>query len=479
MRREVLSWLVWGTLVLGCGGNRDDDGTNTDPVGTGRDPMPTRPGAPTSSTPDTRPALSSDGGSDSSVPFDGGPIGIDAARPKFAEPVPSAAATICVPGPLAPPSATVCALPDSLEPSSYAAPIVLTLEPTCGYVAGTIAAKDEDAYRVMVAKADPVLVELSYTANDRENLELDIDDKGGSIYTFGREPRTAPSELESTILYPKPGQPYDIRVQGSDLNGCQAYALRVDAHHCTDDFEDNDTDATASPLVLDSALKVELHATAHEKDLDFYELTTPKADPFLLRGSYTVGANETLAIRRIVTGPTGMSLVDAIANRTSATESFVHWVDSNAAGAKFHTEIWPSGSGCAPYTLTFDAAACTDTFEDNDSPTTAKVLPIGADTTATVISVDADHYDISALSNGGTCTISYTIADGVPQKLRVNVFSVTGDGVTNGLGGDGTGATKTMKLSWGARGTSRIQIEADVAGNCQPYTIRCDPTVTN
>lgn len=465
MRLQALSWLMLlGLAAVGCGGERDKDpiGTDPDPVGVGPGARPNLPGTTADAGPGAPPATSPG--------FDGG---IDAGTTPPV--VPSAAPDACVPGPLAPPPAIACVASNVAEPNSFAAPATLSLDPSCAAVTATTGTTDQDAYTFVATKSDPVLVELSYAATDSTDLYVEVVDANGKPTSFGdKTARSGPSEQISGAFEAVAGQAYNLRVNNRKLGMCQSYALRVDDKYCTDKFEDNDGEKTPTELTLDASGKVTVEGTIHQLDSDFFAIATPKADPFLITGTYTPPASDTLTIRRIVADASGKSVVDVVDGRKGPTGTFSHWVDSDAPGSPYRLWLWPDGSGCSPYSVQFDTAACTDAYEDNETLQTAAKLPLATDVQATVISSDSDYFEISDVGAGGSCTITYTIASGTSSTLRVNVYGFDGANVTNQLGGEGTGATKTMKLTWGNKTPARLGVDQDIKNSCQPYTIRCD-----
>jgi len=377
--------------------------------------------------------------------------------------------------PGAPPPAISCGTPDVAEPNSFAAPASLSLAPSCAALTATTGSSDEDAYRFVANKSDPVLIELSYAASDSTDLYVEVVDQAGKTTPLGdKTARSAPSEQISSAFKATAGQAYDLRVRSRKIGACQSYALRVDEKYCTDQYEDNDTEGTPAKLTLDANRKATVEGTIHELDNDFFQIVTPKADPFLITGTYTPPAGETLTIRRIVANESGKSVVDVVDGRQGPTGSFSHWVDSDVAGASFRLWLWPDGSGCSPYKVQFDAAACTDEFEDNETAQTATKLPLGSELKANVISSDSDYFEIGDVGAGGSCTVTYTIASGSSSKLRVNVFGFDGSNVTNAFGGEGSDATKAMRLTWGKQTPARLLVEQDIKNSCQAYTIRCD-----
>jgi hypothetical protein len=338
-------------------------------------------------------------------------------------------------------------------------------------ISALAADKDQDAYRFVAPKSDPVAIELSYTSDHRADLSIDVRDLEDRSVARVDDPRSGPTESIKKVIRAGAGASYDVRVDGANIGLCQAYNLRVDARYCTDELEDNDTEGTATKLGFDGAGKHTLSATAHQDDHDFYEYTTTKADPVRISGSYSANPGDDIVLRRII-GPTqGASAVDETGTRSGPMASFEHWMRSPAANTSFRIHIYPSGTGCAPYQLALDAVACTDAFEDNDDATLAAKLPLAENVAATAFYADPDFYDLSMLAGGGMCTVTYLVAAGTTQRLRADVFTATQGSITNGVG---TGAaTKTIVVSWPAAAVTHLSITADNDGVCQPYVVRC------
>lgn len=386
--------------------------------------------------------------------------------------LPSAAPDACVGGQLPLPEPR-CALPDLTEPNSKSTPATLTVDPTCGVVQGQLTEGDDDAYRFTTSKADPVSIELHYATAGEADLGLRLLDGQGKQLSSLVDPRRGESELVSRIFMAGADASYVVEVDGEQTGSCQPYSFRVNPSYCTDSHEDNETLETATELSWADDQTAEVTATSHELDRDFYAYSTPKADPVLVTGSYTAEGGASIALRRTASNIAGDGFLDELGDRRGTlSESFAHWLPSETAGAKFAFSIWARGSGCAPYTLKFDAAACTDAFEDNDEVTAARPLPLGEDVAATAFRNDHDFYDIGALVAGGRCTITYTTEPGQRQQLRAFVKGPGSNSLGSEVGGRGE-ATKVITLSWADRPATTLEVNADYGG-CQPYVVRCE-----
>jgi len=398
----------------------------------------------------------------------------DAARdPSEVAKLPSASEEACRVAQLPSPP-DLCGEPDATEPSSFRHPAELTVEPTCARVSGIAADKDEDAYRFTTGLADPVAVELSYTSEGRADLALQIFDQGERNIARAETPRTGASERIRETLRSRAGGRYDVRVTGKNVGLCQPYNLRVDTQFCTDSFEDNDTEASATRLEWADDQTIELHASAHESEADFFDYVTPKADPVRISGSYTANTDDSILLRRIIGPVTGAPAIDELGARSGPTTTFSHWVRSASPGTGFRIQIAPTGMGCAQYDLKLEAAACSDAFEDNDSAGDATELTIGQELDGTAYFADDDFYDLRTLPNGGSCTVTYRVDDDRPQRLRVDVSSATQGGVASAVGSNNAAPDKTVQVRWPNPGASTLRISAEQDGVCQPYTLRCD-----
>lgn len=393
--------------------------------------------------------------------------------------LPSASADACA-MPLASPRAELCDLPEPSEPSSRRAPALLSVGSTCGLVYALAADKDEDAYRFTAAKSDPVRVELSYTASGRATLQVEIaDELGRESAHFGpplAATEQASQQAERGVFMPSAGGTYDVRVQSDLVGMCLPYALRVNPYYCTDAFEDNDSVATATKLTVAPERPVRVDATAAQADADHYEFVTPKADPVAMSGSYTVEAGDTLQLRRSLVNKSGLASLDVHGSRTTTSESFTHWLVSNAAGAIFQATLEGVGSGCAPYHVTFDVAACSDSFEDNDTSVSAARLVPDTELSATAFLADDDFYDLSQLASSGSCSASYALGADSTQALRLTVYNRSASSIASSSAPADSASQKTVTVSWASAATV-LKVEATQGDACQPYTLRCTASV--
>ncbi|MDB4986128.1 MAG: hypothetical protein JWN04_1306 [Myxococcaceae bacterium] len=392
----------------------------------------------------------------------------------------SASAQACAIEPLAALGAT-CGAADPTEPSSRLHPALLNVDTNCNEVHAWAADKDDDAYRFRIGKSDPVLVELSYGALARASLALRVLD-ASERKVASTQPTQEPQQQQRTVFQGVADMTYDLTVESALVGTCLPYALRVSPRYCTDAFEDNDSIARSTKLQSSSgptaapALRVE--ATISQGDPDFYQFVTPKADPVLIGGSYTVADGDTLQLHRSVENASGLGTIDVAGTRVGASESFSDWLVSNTQGAVFRARLEATGTGCASYRMLFDVAACSDDYEDNDSETAAATIPIGSSIEASAFRGDDDYYDVSRLTEDGTCTLSYKLLPGA-VALRLVVYNGSGGVVTSSADAStaaANGSTSTTAHWLGA--ASMVAVGALGTNVCQPYTLRCDPIVS-
>jgi hypothetical protein len=392
------------------------------------------------------------------------------------DPIPSGTTAQCAEV-LAPP-AEQCLSGDRAERNDESSPATLRLAPSCGYIVANLAANDEDAYAFTPEKSDPIRLELAYTTAGVSDLELMIRGADGQVLETLRGARTAPREDLTSIVQATAGARYAVRIAAtSGKASCQSYALRADPSYCTDAYEDNDSLEHATDLSWNDEERALAEGTLSSNDHDFFEVVTVRADPVLLTGEYRAQPGSTIEVRRVTYDAAGSVVLDRVGDRDTEIETFSHWLQAKSKGTVLRTRLWPSGSGCAPYKITFDARACTDAYEDNDTAAEASLLPTGRDVEVTGFDGDDDHYRIDGLAAGGTCVIRYTVPAGRSQQMRSEVYNVAGSQVTNALGGELVGSERQLRLSWaGDRGVATIRVHPDNGGYCQPYTIRCEPS---
>ena len=384
-----------------------------------------------------------------------------------------ATAPQCVVAPLAP--ASDCLDVDPAEPNDKSKPIALPIAPLCGYVEANISAGDVDAYTFKTEKSDPVLIEVSYTGAGKADLEQAIYGSTDNLITSQRNTRGGAGEDMRSIIHSVAGGTYSVRVSDTnDSEACQRYALRVDPLYCADDYEDNDMLSAATKLRLDSSERANIQGKVLEDDDDYFEITTERADPVLVTGSYTAPTNSTAQVTRAFYDGAGALKTSVAGARKTETESFTHWLSAPSKGSVLRTRLSATGNGCASYELQLDAAACTDVFEDNDSAAEAAKLASNTDVVATIFTDDDDYYAFAAMRNGA-CTVTYDIPSGRSQQLVLGVYDGAGALVTDRTGGQLNGTVNTLRVSWTDREAVQVKVSANNGGYCQPYKLRCEP----
>ena len=386
----------------------------------------------------------------------------------LAEPTPE----LCT-GALEAPALT-CLEEDLVEPNAPMHPIPLPIEPRCGYVAANLSDAEADAYAITATKSDPLRVELVARGASAGALQLQIRDATMSLLESEQgDTAAARAELRG-IVQTRAHAPYEVQVRDlSSTQGCQSYVLRVDPSFCTDALEDNDDVKSATKLSWDARQRASVEGTLHSLDGDFFEITTVRADPVRLEGTFSVAADSTLQLKRTIRDAAGGLVASEVSARKTDSDSFAHWLPAPVPGTVLRTELSALGDGCASYELSFDAAACSDDLEDNDSPTQAAPLPVGKTITATIHESDQDHFTLAELTSG-MCTVTYDVAPGEAQSLKLIIRDAAGGLVAAENGGALSGRTRTLGVTWKDQKAARVQLQALAAGDCQKYSLRCD-----
>jgi hypothetical protein len=462
MRVRFSTWCALGSVLVlqvGCGG--DDKGNEpVEDASTGADTSASRADAG---------AARADAA---------GPSGASGANPDAGTTVTTIAAVTApaaCSGPLSAATALFCPLPDPYEPNDGDRVTLLEVDPTCTIAEANLTQGDTDAYRFEATLSEPVLVELDYPKRGDTALQFNVGMlTGGNVSLGVTSSDDGPLQAQmsaSAYFVATKGATYDVSVKGKLGELCQPYTLRVNPRYCTDDFEDNDTDDRAARLDLGPDGTRELQATVHGRDEDYYRFTMPKADPFLITGTYTVDADSPVSVR--VLDEDGLSTGAVEGARNGTTETLSGWITAKRAGEDYRVRVLRNteGSACAPYTLKVDTAACTDTFEDNDALTTPAALQLGSDQQATAFKDDLDHYDVSALASGGSCVLTFATVAGGQGGLSAQLYDGKGAAIANGERAT-MGSNETITLAWAAvdAKTLRVSSSDDV---CQPYTVRC------
>ena len=271
------------------------------------------------------------------------------------------------------------------------------------------------------------------------------------------------------------GSAYYVDI-GSNTATCTPFDLYVRALYCTDSYEDNDDDAHSVPVTLTATANATggtstaaFGATIDGLDDDWYSFAAPKADPMSFTVTYTPTSTETL----------NLNIENATLNNvgyddTGTTLNTV--VESTAAGAIYHVGVHSTLEGvCTNYQTQINALWCTDAFEDNDTFATAATLPGATAENATITSLDDDFYLIASATSG-SCTVTYTVPQGVTQQLELTLYDVNQSTVTY----DDTARsalTQTLTASWTSQSAVPVYANVHATGQgsvCTSYTINCN-----
>jgi hypothetical protein len=387
--------------------------------------------------------------------------------------LPEATAEVCS-GMLLPPT-EACLRGDFAEPNDQDDPVLIESDPLCGYVQANVSPDDlSDGYAFATAKSDPVRIELSYHAQSSAILQQVIYDTVGHSLSAETGERASPNQALQAVIQTTADARYTVRVSDvGDGESCQSYTLRVDPQFCTDNHEDNDDVEHATRLTWDAHEQASTQGTVYEGDDDYFEVTTTRADPVLLTGRYSASAGSTVQVRRTIYDGAGSVTSSTTGERKQATEPFTHWLPAPTKASVIRTLLAASGSGCASFELSLDAAACTDAFEDNDKPTDAAPLTLGSDIKATMFWADDDYYALPSLGSG-MCSVTYEIPSGKTQQAALRVYDGSGSVVAYDSSGELNGRVKTLRATWTDHAALSVVVTADDSDYCQPYTLRCE-----
>lgn len=470
MRVRFSTWCALGgalMLHVGCSGNDKGDGQLAD-AGTGGDMS-------SASTADASPRPA-DGAAQ--VDASGSKPGADASAT-----ITTIAATTtpaACSGELPPATALFCPLPDPYEPNNGDRATGLLVDPTCTIAEANLTQGDTDSYRFEATLSDPVLVELDYLKRGDTALSFDV-----GVLAGGNELKAVESSRNGALkpqmqaiasFEAEKGATYDVSVKGKLGELCQPYTLRVNAHYCTDEFEDNDTEERATTVEIGADGARELKATVHSDDDDFYRFTVAKADPVLVTASYPADdGDRSVAVQLL--DAMGASRGTFGEERTGTTRARSGWVRSDLPDRPYRLKIFLESTGeCAPYTVKVDTAACTDSFEDNDTLNTPAKLTLGEEQRATVFPGDHDHYDVSGLAGGGTCVVTFTPVAGGTVRVETGLYDAQGTSRTTATPKT-VGSDQVITFSWADISAKTVSVTASGDQACQPYTLRCSAPV--
>jgi hypothetical protein len=341
--RKSLSFLALSLLIgaAACefstegdepdGGSAEGRGNGTvGPRGTAVDPANADGGGATVRDAGTSSTDAGGAAADASAPTAAGDAGLSA-LPREQCALPLATASVA------------CDLPDVFEPNDEKETAVTV--PTgdgCFLVPGKLTPDNEDYYRFITDRADPVLVQLAYeaTASSAANIKLLVTDPmGGNAGAAGGD-RADLAELATVMFVSKRGFAYTVNLYDNGNKACQGYNLRVDPNFCRDAFEDNDSrDKAARGLTYDSKLE----ATIFPGDDDWYDVGAIQAS----------GARCTVAAALTLSSPATLTF-----RFRSGTGSVVAAGDLSGSSPS-KTVTLPPGSAAAALEVTAGGRVCT------------------------------------------------------------------------------------------------------------------------
>lgn len=244
-------------------------------------------------------------------------------------------------------------------------------------------------------------------------------------------------------------------VLGADLDAsCASCAMRID-----DNFEQNDTCATAVPLApgVYTGLVVEDQAT----DPDFYRITVPPGSSVDVTATFlnVLGDVDLNAF----TGACG-GLIAASAGLGDSESLTVF--NCGPTPADFVLEAFVFGSGCNGYELVVDVVdgcgAMDDALEENDSCPDAVPISEGLTANLRISLCDLDYYSI-VLNNGESLDVTMTLDNSVAD---LDLFLFLDDATCDTNPG-------VLASSTSVTGMENVMLLNDT-GQTQTYILRVD-----
>jgi hypothetical protein len=374
--------------------------------------------------------------------------------------------------------AEVCPGPDAFEPNDMAAQAApIALKDGVAVFSSGVSMDDADFFRFDAVKRDPYFIEAAYTppAGDTSDLSLFVMTIAGTEVARHQEVRTGLAEaMTATWMAEAKGTPYAFKIESDSLT-CMPVAIRISAQTCTDNYEDNDTSATAAKITLGEAGPTILSGTPtiYQGDDDFYEFVVTATDPVLVEATYTPPAGNESDLTLTVLDAVGQTVASDTRTREAPTETMSARFMPTAADALYRAKIESNDQSCVDYALQVNPRSCTDAFEDNESFETAKSLPAGQQA-ATVTKIDEDYFSIPPQGATGRCEISYTVAENNTEDLSAYLYGSSG--TTNLIAShevERNGDSEVMVLSWNAGDVpAYVQVVA-TQSSCTSYRIRC------
>jgi hypothetical protein len=213
-------------------------------------------------------------------------------------------------------------------------------------ISATIDGLDDDWYTITAPLSDPMSTSVTYTrpAGDTVTLRLDIYDNLANFVTNDTTARSMATQTLNTIWEGTAGTAYRIRVQSNTDDVCADYTAAFVGLWCTDNYEDDDTFATAKALPATAT-----PATITSGDDDWYILTGPGANGSC-NVTYTVPAGSTQQLRVDVYDVGNNFINNDTTTRSSSTQTLsATWTSSDAPYA---VRVQASALECTSYTIT-------------------------------------------------------------------------------------------------------------------------------
>lgn len=219
---------------------------------------------------------------------------------------------------------------------------------------GTLSSSDHDFFEVATVRADPVLLSGEYRAQPTETIEVRrvAYDAAGSIVLDKLGDRDTEVEMFSHWLQAKSeGTILRTRLWPSG-SGCAPYKITLDARACTDDYEDNDTAATASMLPPGRDVEV----TGFNGDEDHYRIDAlAGGGTCMIR--YSIPAGQRQQLRSEVYNVAGSQVTNGLGGELVGSERQLRlsWAgDRGVATIRVRAD---DGGYCQPYTIRCDPSA--------------------------------------------------------------------------------------------------------------------------
>lgn len=245
-----------------------------------------------------------------------------------------------------------------------------------------------------------------------------------------------------------------------------------------DQYETNNTQATAHALTLDSQGRVRIGAGVTQSDEDFYSFTAPKHDPVQVFTNYTVGAGNTSSLSLTAYDATQSYITDDSHARTTPSDTLNIFWEADA-GANYTLDVASSTDTCTPYDLYIKALSCTDSYEDNDDQSHAAPITLDssskADFDATIDGLDDDYYSFTApKADPVSAVVTYTRPANDQDDLSLTIYDATSSYVTDDST-NRTTTTQTLTTVWQAAAAGAIYhvgVSASEDGVCAPYNVK-------